>query len=193
MKKSPTRKRVYVPLGDLYAYCVICCVIAIWCDLLRVIISCDLLCDVCLPYLYAACYFLNCIVTFVCMLRVLHGVVWRSWNVSVTSVEGNAWKCLSWLVSWMYWCFLSKEMKEKIKYQFFYKKDHIQTKQHHTSSAEKDALLTVSWLNYFDLVTYCLFLTFLFPKWFIERISTCLWLRRTNYIRIRVKYPFSRF
>ena len=94
----------------------------IWCDLLRVIILCDLLCNVCLPYLYAVCYFLNCIVTFVCMLRVLHGVVWRSWNVSVTSVEGNAWKCLSWLVSWMYWCFLSKEMKEKIKYQFFLQK-----------------------------------------------------------------------
>ena len=94
----------------------------IWYDLLRVIILCDLLCDVCLPYLYAAFYFLNCIVTFVCMLRMLHGVVWRSWNMSITSVEG-----LSWLVSWMYWCFLSKEMKEKIKYQFFYKKDHIQT------------------------------------------------------------------
>ena len=27
MKKSPARKRVYVPLRDLYAYCVICCVI----------------------------------------------------------------------------------------------------------------------------------------------------------------------
>ena len=122
MKKSPARKRVYVPLRDLYAYCVICREIAymmwsitchyfVWFAVRRLsslsvccLLLFELHCDVCVYAPGAA----RCFVTFI--------------NVSVTSVEGNAWKCLSWLVSWMYWCFLSKEMKEKIKYQFFLQK-----------------------------------------------------------------------